>query len=73
MALGPSVAECAVARVRLRSLKPSKRNYSMQRPGHIWIETYERVRDGKIQQVTSHWRRLPHRRASVRATYPLVA
>lgn len=45
----------------------------MQRPGHIWIEAYERVRDGKIQQVSSHWRRRPRRHKSVPEPYPLVA
>lgn len=36
----------------------------MQRDGFIWIDTYNRIRDGKIQQVCGHWRRLPRRWSS---------
>lgn len=30
----------------------------------IWIEPYYRIREGKLQHVCGHWRRMPHGRKS---------
>lgn len=30
----------------------------------LWIEPYYRVRDGKIQHVRGHWRKMPRKRGS---------
>ena len=44
------------------------------REGQIWIEAYDRFRDGKLQHVRAHWRGLPRRRKGVvQIQYPLFA
>jgi hypothetical protein len=40
----------------------------------IWIETYLRVRNGKIERVRGHWRRLPKsRKSAVVLPFSMVA
>jgi hypothetical protein len=50
---------------RVRVCVPSQpKGTTNMRDGFIWIDTYRRIREGKVEQVCGHWRRLPRGRKS---------